>query len=91
MGSTKTPMFTRDGYFHRVQVTQAMCDAIAREVESLTGEVWKIEFTPTFWFRVLDNTDPARKRDYGWYENYDELTTKIRKLFPSLDLQTLTA
>lgn len=79
-------MIDREGYFHRVQITHAMIDRLARVVNDHSGENWVIQFSNTFWFRVIDMTDPRTRRDYGWYESWDELISKVQRLFPGITL-----
>jgi hypothetical protein len=63
-----------------------MCQALVKQANAHSGETWVIEFTPTFWFRIQDHTDPARKRDYGWYDGYLAMEEKMQRLLPTLVL-----
>lgn len=63
-----------------------MMDTLSTEIKRQTGQDWDIRFSKSFWFRIVDRTDPKKIRDYGWYESMDELLAKIKREFPVLDL-----
>ena len=79
----------RESYFHHVEITHHMLEALLARVNELTNQNWTAEFTPTFWFRIIDNTDPKKKRNFGWYENFDEVRDKFDRLFPEIKLLEL--
>lgn len=79
----------RDEYFHRVEVTSAMTEALQSEIAAHNGQNWSIDFNPVFQFHIVDRSHGKISRDYGWYPDWQAMIEKMQRLLPDLVLDKL--